>query len=672
MAESGLADIVVTATRRTENIQKAPAAIVAVEGASLTERGVTTLAGLNAFVPSARFTMSGGQVVQVNIRGVGQSIDAPYIPEPVSTNYNDVYIPRVATGSAPLYDVARVEVLPGPQGTLYGKGAIGGVVNITNNAPTESLGLELTGEFGNYGLAHETAVINAPLGPDLAVRLAGDIQDRGAYFSNGMDNLHARSTRLSLLYTPTDNVSLLLWGSYTHRKYNPQPTNYVLPTVNKDPYDQPGADPVTGLDFDQLFAVDELIVLGGKLDFKLGPVDLTYVPSYLAFNSRSSTSVAGLPVTGRFRPRQTTHELRLSADLTDRLSILGSVYYYHNDTFQLASVAGDALGSRLNAVSEGISQSGQIRYEVTDGIRLTAATRYSHDTMTPKNAVSFAGGFALPFLFPEKKKWDNVDWKVEAEVDVGPQSMVYGNIQTAYQPGGYQTFALTSGVKLEEENILGFTMGMKNRFLNNTLQINTEAFLYEYKNLIIATLQNGVIDNFSVPKSRVYGNQLDLAYSPNRLVRAYVSVGLLSAKIRELAISPAPGLPAVSYKGKKLPNAPKTNITFGVEHGFELGDGSRITINADSSYNSGYYQVYDNANGLKQKSFTKTDASVTYSPSSGAWSLTAFVRNIEDQETFESGLVTPYAAVLPDFGRAVYFGPPRTYGVRLHVMFGNP
>ena len=669
----GVGEIVVTANRREESLQKAPVAITAVTSETLVARGVTDATGLSNLVPSARVSLSSTDgIIQATLRGIGNEIDYPFIYEPVATNFNDVYVPRGATG-IPFFDVGRVEVLPGPQGTLYGKSAIGGVLNITNNNPKNSFGIDAIGEVGNYGGRHLTAVVNAPLSDTLAVRVAGDVNNRDAYFSNGMDTSRSRAARASLLYKPNPDVSVLLWGTYAENDYRPQSAVYVQPTVNRDPYDQPRFDPFTSLigfatDINLTRNQPRIWHFGGKLDLKLGGVSIQYIPSYLDYKNKARSAVIGLYVLGDARIKHTTQELRLSGDVANGLSLLGSLYYYHTSD-HLNSAVSPTLnypglaGVVGNFVSEGLSGLAQLRYEATDRIRLTVGGRYSHDTATPKDASAYANFGIVPFTYPGKKTWSHFDWKVAADADVGAHSLIYANVQTAYSPGGYQSTPGIAGAKLPKQTMLGFTAGAKNRFLDGKLQANAELFLYDYKNYEVATLSGGIPLTIPVPKSRSYGAQLDFIATPARLTRINLSVGLLNARLSQFKVGSA------DYSGNKLPGSPELNVFAGIQQKVELANRGSITFRADTNLNSGYYGVFTNALGLRQRSFTKTDVTLTYSNPGDAWQISAFVRNAESTATkslmIESGWPEPYA-------RQAVFEAPRTYGLRLHVRLGRP
>lgn len=662
-------DIVVTATRGNQTLQKTAVAISAVSAETIEARGITNLTGLTNVVPAAKINYSLG-AVQLNVRGVGSEIDLPYVPEPAGINFNDVYIPRLATNTT-VMDIEQIEILPGPQGTLYGKGALGGVANIRSAMPKNERSFKITGEAGNYELLKLTAIANLPLADNLAIRIAGSTTHRGAYFSNGNDTDEAKTVRLSLLWNPSDEFEVYLWGQYYHNRMKPQATSYLKPFLNDDPYDQPQFDPgvvaaglfpAPGSDVSQTTLFLRGIVTGARFTYDLGDLKIQYIPSYIHYLDDDLRFLQGLSTVSDGTIDQTTHELRFSGDLTDRLSWIGSLYYYHNKSdidSTLSASFGQVAGNRLLHRNEGVAGFAQLQYELLDTLRVTAGGRYSEDKMSarPGSLVHTPGG-DIPFSVAAK--WNHFDWKVGVEADIGPQSMAYANVQTAYSPGGYRASAVFAGLRLEEQTMIGYTVGIKNRFFDNRLLFNVEGYYYDYKNYTISTLANGAFDNFGIPKTRIYGAQVDLAYSFDTKTKITLNANFLSAKIRELVLD------GVDFSGNSLPNSPKAAVSLGFEHGVDLSNGGDLTFRADTHYESGYWKVYSNAFNFRQNEFAKLDLSLTYTAPSDNWDLTAYVLNATDKATLAAGAHSGYPSPYENYG---YIDPPRTYGLRLNVKF---
>src|SRR5580698_3632647 len=215
-----LDEVVVTATKQAGSLQKTPAAITALSEDLLVSAGISDIRAAQDFVPSVRFQAESTST-EIYIRGIGGSLDDPQIEPPTSFNFNGIYVPREAT-SVPLYDVNQLEVLPGPQGTLYGRSSLGGAVNVNFNRPTNDYQTSAELEAGNYSLFHIIAVENLPVGNSFAVRLAVDDLQHSGYETSGADSQKDFSGRLSALYEPTDYLSIYLWDEIAALEGHPE------------------------------------------------------------------------------------------------------------------------------------------------------------------------------------------------------------------------------------------------------------------------------------------------------------------------------------------------------------------------------------------------------------------------------------------------------------------
>jgi len=208
-------EIVVTAQKRTQLLQETPAAVTAIDRATFTVRGITTLADVQNLVPSVRLQKESAST-EIYIRGVGSTLDLPMIEPPNAYNINGVYVPREVT-SASLVDVERMEFLPGPQGTLYGRGAIGGVINTITARPSDEFETKATVEAGNYSHLRATLTQNIPVSDNVSLRGSLSYLDRDGYLGSGADSADDLAAFLALEASPGDSVNIHLWGHIESR-----------------------------------------------------------------------------------------------------------------------------------------------------------------------------------------------------------------------------------------------------------------------------------------------------------------------------------------------------------------------------------------------------------------------------------------------------------------------
>jgi len=666
-----LEEVIVTAEKQEESLQKTAAAVTAIQGDALVAAGVSDLRDAQKLVPSVRFQAEGANT-EVYIRGVGSTLDLPNIEPPTTVNFDGIYIPREAT-SVPLFDVAQIEVLPGTQGTLYGRSVLGGAVNISFNRPTQDLETSLLLEAGNYSLFHATATQNLPVSDTFALRGSVDYTSRDGYLATGADSRDDYGIRLSGLYEPNDDLSVYVWVQTAEKdgkSANLVRKGYNGGTFDGDPHAFESSDPwndvITPDAPDAGSQVYEEWVVGAQVDWRINGMTLTYIPSYLYLDWASNYWLENLPAFLSAHYNQVTQELRLSGEAGDRWDWLVGVYAYRvtNDGlftvtyppppegFGLVTLA-DITRNRL----EGLAAFGQATYSVSDSLRVVAGGRFSHDR---REGDGRAYG-VVPYEFDES--FDNADWKLGIEYDVGDTAMLYGTIQTGYQPGTYNGFPSTPEQSnlVKEANLTAYTIGAKSRFLSDRLQLNDEIFYYDYRDLFAQSFNLGtfLLTTFNAEKVEIYGNQLDILFQATDADRLNLSVGYLHARNKEFVvpdeINIGPG--THDFAGYSLQNAPDWTVSAGYQHDFRLGSGY-LRARADTRYESSFWGTFAHNRGTEQEAYTRSDASLTYFADNDKWSIGIWVRNIEDeavQAAATAGQFGPYADV--------FLEPPRTYGV---------
>jgi iron complex outermembrane receptor protein len=695
LTEEGIGEIVVTAQKRSENLQKTPAAVTAVTGVTITQRGITNLSAAQELVPGARFHQE-GNTTQVFLRGVGSNLDFANVQPSVAFNFNGIFIPREGT-SVGLFDVERLEALPGPQGTLYGRSAIGGTVNVSFNRPEFTNSLSGNVEAGNYNLAHGTVVGNLAASDSFAVRAAIDYNYRDGYMVTGSDSKKDFSGRLSFLYKPSSDVSLYWWGYHAEKHGN---TPNLVNKGSRPTYDASGN--LTGFVYDEnAFLLPNPYndlrpgalastapfgqptpstqhyqnwVTGAQLDIKLGDhVTLTYIPGYFFLNSTVHVYWLGvLPAYKQDIYHETTHELRLAGDV-GRLNWLIGLYGYR--TVQSGeALVGTAVGPGGPAIPgtpfpfhssdvirnrlQGAAIFGQATYNLTDALRLTVGGRYGTDN-TKAHGISLDDQ-TTPYFFDHTSH--RFDYKVGAQYDVAPRIMIYAQYQTGYQPATFNEVAdLPNRSNLVKTGKLqSIAGGIKARFFDNTLQINDEVFYSVYKDLAIQAYDASKLFNpiFNAGKVTIPGNQLDVLWQPTHNDRVNLSVSYIKSRNKDF-ITPD----GVSYNGLAGPYAADWTISGGVSHDFQLRSGY-IRAEGDARYESKWWADFVHNLGTRQDAYAKINGALTYYSESGRWNFGLWGRNLTNKVV----IAATAAAGIPGPATA-YLDSPRTYGVRAGFKF---
>jgi len=695
-------EIVVTAQKRSQLLQETPAAVTAIDRQAFIVRGITTLADVQNLVPSVRLQKESAST-EIYIRGVGSTLDLPMIEPPNAYNINGVYIPREVT-SASLVDVERMEVLPGPQGTLYGRGAIGGVINTITRRPTDELETYATVEAGNFSHFRATVTQNIPLSDNTSLRGTLSYFDRDGYLASGADSADDFAGFLALETSPTENLNIHLWGHFENREgYSANllskgsvgnPRSQAFP--NNDPWD----DRLEGdlAVYATLGPIDaqnrewDTALIGAEVNWNINEkLSLTYVPSYLDFDWHQGYWLTHK--NGDFNETidQQTHEVRLDFDSGGPVTWLGGLYAYQIETAGQLFIQfgpdelfpGSPAGLWLDASDvrdhelRGSALFGEVTYSVSERMRLVAGGRVSRDKRTgsgfqpdivvgpaiESDPIALFTGVAPP-AWSNEESWDNVDWKLSVEFDAGNESLVYVTGQTGFQPGTFDVFPDAS---TEESELLSFTVGAKNRLLNGHLIFNNEAFYYIYDNLLTQAFNAATGTNFLTNADVIiYGLQSDLALVPASMenTKFTLSLGYLHARYDDFIEDSLD-----AFNGGQLQNAPDWTATLGIVHDWPLRSGANVQADLSSRFESGFWGDFSHSSGLYQDSYTKTDLALTYQSGSGNWTLGLWAKNLENQDV-QSAAATGNPITDPGPG-APFLEAPRTYGLRFTVNWGS-
>src|ERR1700678_14939 len=338
-ANDALAEITVSAEKQAQNLQKTAAAVTAISAEALIDAGVGDLRDAQKLVPSVRFQAEGNNT-QIFIRGVGANLDFANVEPNVAFNFAGIYLPREAT-SAAFFDVQQLEVLPGSQGTLYGRSAIGGTINLTPAKPAFNNDGETTLEVGNYAAVHVTTTQNLKLTDNVAVRGAVDYAYNDGFEVTGADSKNDLSLRLSSIINPSDRLSIYLWAQGAEKD------GHTENLVNK------GTNPATGTYCESCFFYGnawndtrtgayagpfgitaaernhyKTDMIGAQVDYQLDGAVLSYIPSYLYLDARPLYWLSAIQSTNIAHYNQLTQELRLSSNGDGPYKWLAGLYYY--------------------------------------------------------------------------------------------------------------------------------------------------------------------------------------------------------------------------------------------------------------------------------------------------------------------------------------------------------
>jgi iron complex outermembrane receptor protein len=688
-----LAEVVVTAEKRSENLEKAPVTISVVSGEDLTTRGVEDISEATVLFPSVKFGQISG-TTHLYIRGIGAEQDRASIDPLSAMTENGIVLPREVTGNN-IFDVSAIEVLPGPQSTLYGTSAAGGIVSVVDNRPTAKEGGAALLETGNYDLKHVFAVENMPLTDTLFLRAAFDSVNHDGYETSGADSQDELGARVSLLYQPNNDFTGYVWYSYNHT--GGQPANTVTLTANhtfadpKNPWNDysctpsgagaplganPTCDPFyIGKQFQDV----RTNIFGGQFDWHLDGVTMTMIPGALVDNGNTLQYFSPYPNWQVIATHQYSDEFRISSDSDKPLKWVGGLYWYQEREYQYFSINNTLLENltetdgnpELWNEDRTYAAFGQATYSITDTFRVTGGLRYSSNNKNANGCnCSAGGGEGVYFTF--NHTWPRVDWKVGVEADIGANGLWYATVQTGYDNGAYQYYN-TSGLlgkanvgpapMVDPSTLVSYSTGTKFRFLDNRLEVNNEIYFYNYKDLLIAPFDDNPAHYgntfYSADKTEIYGDEIDIKYLVTPNDQLTLNFNYNHARAIDFVV----GEPPVDYGGLQLIEAPDVVTDLGYRHMWTMPGGASVELNADTHYENGFWGTFNHAPTTHQPAFTMTDANLTYKSQNGKWNVGLFGKNLENSAVIGPGAYVGAGTI----GGVYWLLPPRTYGVRFGV-----
>ncbi|NKJ02350.1 TonB-dependent receptor [Novosphingobium sp. SG707] len=775
----GLTDIIVTAQRRPEPLQRAAVAVSVVSSEDIVRAGVTKATDLAALVPALQASSAGGTTASFYVRGVGAFVANSYTDGAVSFNYDGVYLARPASTSGVFYDLGRVEVLKGPQGTLYGRNSTGGAINVLPQRP--ELGktsgfVDLS--YGNYDALNVQGAINVPLGQITALRIAAMGIDRKGYNSDGTDDDKGWAIRPQLLFQPSDDFSLRIaadyyqqrgkggGGTFTHAvAFNPANNSYTAIPSGLDSsvgtFDSRAAaflgtafSGVSGRTLGPLLSSprvnNENWGLNAELTWKTGIGTLTVIPSYRQFKQEATTGGGGFTNYTRDSDKQFSLETRLSGDPSARLSWLVGGFYFKDTVdapdFRVTMQVLDSF-QKYKLETESLAAFGRLGFKVTDRFRLVASGRYTNDhrsfagtanvlldvcaspTHVCANAplLPFASSVAdtvaqlgliqvapptanspAVYIQPSAAAANTIflqgtttldqsrtdgrfTYHLGAEYDLAPSSLLYLSYDTGFRSGGFafSGFRPTFG----PENIRAWTLGSKNRFFNNRVQLNVEAFLWKYTDQQVSHLGpdpqlGSTFYTENIGRSTNKGIEVELQVKPAQGTRLFADVQYLETKLDSFkytspavtngtanpppyvacGVTPPAAFTAgsnytIDCSGQSAFQAPQWTINFGGEQNVKIGD-YELIARASTHYQSKSFIGFEYLPSQTQSAYWTTNAGLTFQPTGGAWSISAFANNIENKRR---GVLSYYNS--PTSTVTGINSAPRTYGVRLSYKF---
>ncbi|MEX6723735.1 TonB-dependent receptor [Parapedomonas caeni] len=704
-----LQEMVVTATRREAAIQDIGIAVTALGSEAMEDLAITDPNDLTSVVPGFSFTDTGSPVVGlISIRGVSQNDFAGHLEAPNSFYIDEVYLPAISATSQKMFDVQRVEVLKGPQGTLFGRNATGGLLHVVTNKPTD----ELDG-YASIAVAERDSVtfegaVGGPLSDTVKARIAAYRSKSDGYYKNDigpdLNEENVVAARGHIQFTPNEQLDILISADYY--KLKPSTTGGAYATAgtpNADGlgvplpgeptsfgYTDADGDPFTG-SFDEPGRVAKRMwSTTGHVSYDFGSVVLTSLTAYSEVDSdyREDNDLSPVPFTVFTQRADSTNfsqELRLSGS-TDKMNWTTGVYYLDIDGTYNQGFAVQYFGAAMLAdyslSTKSWSVFGQVDYElsptvtVVSGLRWTRDKKNYHYTQSCTNTDST--GVTLPdacgMLFAPapgtmaeagtiNDSHAENGWSGRLELDWRPVDglLLYGSISRGYKAfnynAGFAGLAPVAGVRFKGEKLTAFEVGNKLDFWDRKARFNLSAFYYDYKDFQ-AFDQRGLNFTLYNTDATIYGADAEFTVQPGAGLTLYAGLSLLHTKVEDVPIG-------TGFRDRQATQSPDVTLSLMATKAFELSIGTvRATLNG--VYTDEFYSQLSNAPVTLVPSNWLVNARIAYTDPRERFELAVFVKNLmDDNRKIYAFDITGAPLGLVENN----YGEPRQFGVEAKVNF---
>lgn len=676
--------VTVTAQKRVEASSKVPVSLSVVSAEDLKSKGISTAANLTELVPNVQIGEGNAGGMEITIRGIGNSDNTERGDPQTAFHVDGIYIGRPQGAGATFFDLERVEVLRGPQGTLYGRNANAGAVNVITRKPTNRLEGEVDVEYGDYNTRQIEAVLNVPVAQSFALRAVISSQRHDGYsqtanatdgFTHDRDDQDNFSGRvLGLLkFSPTASWSVSVDAS---RNRGVGQAAFDV-TSGQLPLNRQQTPQVEGHIDDRGTGVTSELKVG------LGFADAVYLFGHRETNRNEQTSQGSAPstytnYTDAFH--QNSHEVRLSSADMGALQWVAGLYYFKetgNDVnldVLLPAVFGGGRAIHFiqnPVISESKAGFGQMTYSVAPDWRATLGLRTNSDSKSRKGQTR-VGPNDTPIGVVGNSadgSWNKLTYRAGIEHDLSSTQMVYVSIATGYKAGGFNDGNGVVGdpnynpnLYYKPETITSIEAGLKGRYLDNKLELGASVFHYSYQDLQVSAVVNNSLNTANAAKAAIDGLELEGRAAVTAGGRLNFALGLLSSSYDQYT---APN--GTDFKGRALDRSPKGTLTLGYTQNWDLADDSQITAYVGTRYSSSYTLTDPGTATQAPRTFvqsatTKSSITLGYWSPSDRWHVELFGKNLESKST----ATALFGLNGQDFA---YLSEPRTFGARAGLKF---
>ena len=719
--ENVIEEIVVTAQKRSQSVQDVSVSVTALGEDMLEKGGIEDVSRLEHLVPGMRFGQSGNEV-RLAMRGTRTNNVGTEAEQVIGIFEDGVYVPTTTQALGAYLDVQRIEVLRGPQGTLYGRNTFGGTINVVTNEPDfEQFDLAVSGLYGDYDRRRFEAVANLPLHDTFAVRLAGVTEQHDGYIENHFrsgksDDLNDQDQqmfRVTAQWAPIDafdatlrvavsdvsNNGSAIWGYQQVGGYVGgvlRNGHQYAPDDASDNFDEGPWDVRRN---QESLADLESVSTTLTLNWDIGFATLKLIGNLTDFEGTqqydSDYSDGGDPrnngFTGWDSDQETwSTELQLISNGDGPLEWMLGYYYYEQTSNWNWNALSDGAWIEPHWDNQGDYESdstgyfANTTYSVTDDFRILGGVRRAEDTKQQRDPLDWSVFPPVPIPNAGNEgDWKKTLWKAGAEWDANEDIMLYGTASTGYRAGGINFMAPNVPLTYDPEEVIAYELGMKGVFQDGGLVLNVAAFRNEYTDMHAQSfifLGGGGVSEFTENGGEVDAQGIEVEFKwlpPNTNLDIGGFVSFLDAEFGEYNISRLAGLgtaggrqdlndpmrPLLSLKGWEPALSPEFSMGLQVGYDIPLAGGSVLTPYLQTTYTGKYYAADVNVDGTDQDAHTKSDLRLIWTSADSRIQVQAFVLNVEDEEVLNRVVVFNPGGTTDLASLQANWNNPRTWGI---------
>jgi iron complex outermembrane receptor protein len=678
--DNQLAAIIVTAQKRSEDIQDALLSVTAFTGPTLTAAEVTVVSDLGEIDSTLQFSAVGG-IATVFMRGLGNPVATSGNEASVPMYIDDVYYSRLSPSFFDLANVNDVEILKGPQGTLFGRNASAGVISIYTRDPANIPVIEAMVGYGNYATTTAQLYASVPItdrsAADISLSEYNQASGWGRNVHNGdqTDLNRFFTARSKILWKPTDSTTVKLIGYYVEQNslQGELTTPYegtvgggvdnsgtiTLPPVPPQPrfYDinldqMPG---VTNATYGGSIHVDQEVGFG-----LFSSISAARKTKETLFEDGDISSYPLSIANARPVDQQYSEELQLKSKPGALMSWIGGLFYLNTLAgYNPIHISGDtSIAEGINSIGlmgeqrlNSFAPYGQITYPILRDTNLTVGLRYNKDDLRGFGTTTIypypggpLSGLGPSFLaappFDQTRDFEKLTYKAGLDHHFDPDVMTYAFVSTGYKSGTYNTVSISSGA-LRPETVTTYELGLKTELFGHRLRLAGAVFRNNLKNPQVQSTQMGLETVINAGSARSQGMEVESIGLLARGLTARLSATYLQAEFLDFSNAPyfyqRPGggnnLGSINARGNVLPRAPRESIDAGLNYVIDVSSVGKFAFDTNIAYSSKFYWDADNV--ISEGALSIVNASATFTPRRAeAFSIRLWVKNLTNKEYY--------------------------------------